>query len=153
MKIRKYQSTDCPDLSKLFYDTVHTINAKDYSQAQLDVWATGNIDISTWDKSFLKHNTLVVEKDGIIVGFGDMDDSGYLDRLYVHKEHQGKGIATLIINMLEKESGTQNIKDFTTHSSITAKSFFEKHGYEVLSSNTVMRDGIELTNFIMKKAI
>jgi putative acetyltransferase len=151
MKIRKYQSTDCPALAMLFYDTVHIINAKDYSRAQLDVWATGHIDISAWDKSYLKNNTLVAEENGIIFGFGDMNDNGYLDHLYVHKDHQGKGIESLILNMLERESDNRNINNFSTHASITSKPFFEKHGYEVLCSNTVIRDGIELINLIMRK--
>lgn len=42
MLIRKYHSSDCPKLAELFYNTVHTINAKNYTKEQLDVWATGN---------------------------------------------------------------------------------------------------------------
>lgn len=39
MIIRPYQTADCEALARLFYDTVHTVNAKDYTKAQLDVWA------------------------------------------------------------------------------------------------------------------
>ena len=38
----------------------------------------------------LRHHTIVAECGNEIVGFGDIDDTGYLDRLYVHKDHQGK---------------------------------------------------------------
>ena len=48
MNIREYQSTDCKALTELFYHTVHTVNAKDYTKEQLDVWATGKADIETW---------------------------------------------------------------------------------------------------------
>lgn len=120
MKIRKYQSTDYPVLAKLFYDTVHTVNKKDYSQTQLHAWATSSIDTSFWDKSFLEHNTLVAEKDGIVVGFGDMDKDGYLDRLYVHKDYQKRGIATAICDKLEKQAKANRI---IVHASITAKVF------------------------------
>src|SRR5690554_6830190 len=104
MKLREYQSEDCALLAKLFFNTVYTVNSKDYSRDQIDVWATGNIDITAWNDSFLKHTTLVVEMDEIIVGFGDMDNGGYLDRLYVHKGYQGKGIATAIVNELEQRA-------------------------------------------------
>ncbi|MEO3216062.1 MULTISPECIES: hypothetical protein [unclassified Romboutsia] len=53
MKIREYKSSDCDKIADLFYNTVHFINAKDYTQEQLNVWATGNIDIYKWNKSFL----------------------------------------------------------------------------------------------------
>ena len=35
-----------------------------------------------------------------IVGFRDMDSTGYLDRLYVHKDYQKKGIAAAICDRL-----------------------------------------------------
>ena len=117
----------------------------------MDVWATSNVDISAWDKSFLEHNTLVAEENNIIVGFGDMDNNGYLDRLYVHKDYQGKGIATAITTELERQSEIQGIFIFSTHASITAKPFFEKHGYHVVGENKVICNGVELVNFIMEK--
>lgn len=37
MIIREYWSSDCKELTELFYSTVHTVNAKDYTKEQLDV--------------------------------------------------------------------------------------------------------------------
>ena len=59
MQLRKYIASDCEPLSKLFFQTIHSINAKDYTKEQLDVWATGTVDLKEWDKSFLKHHTIV----------------------------------------------------------------------------------------------
>lgn len=50
--IRKYQEKDCEELAKLFYDTVHNVNCKDYTKEQLDVWATGEVNIQQWNTSF-----------------------------------------------------------------------------------------------------
>ena len=151
MKLRKYKSGDCNTLAELFFNTVHTVNAKDYTKPQLAVWATGNIDLMTWDKSFLEHYTIIAEENGTIVGFGDMDDSGYLDRLYVHKDYQGQGVATAIVSELERNAVAIGITNFSTHGSITAKPFFEKCGYHVVRENTVFRGDVKLTNFIMAK--
>jgi putative acetyltransferase len=153
MKIRKYITADCVKIADLFFETVHTINAKDYTKSQLDVWANGKPDIAAWDKSFLEHSTIVAQEDNTIVGFGDMADNGYLDRLYVHKGYQGKGIATAITTELERQAETHGISVFTTHASITAKPFFEKRGYHVVSENKVIRNGVELINFIMEKQL
>lgn len=78
MFIREYMSSDCERLAELFYQTVHTVNVKDYAQEQLCVWATGNVDLSVWNKSFLEHNTLVAIENSIIVGFGDIDNTDTL---------------------------------------------------------------------------
>ena len=149
MILREYTKTDSSELAELFYDTVHTVNAKDYSREQLDAWATGEVNLEAWNKSLQAHNTVVAEMDGQIVGFGDMDETGYLDRLYVHKDYQRRGVATAICDALE-----QNTKaaEFSTHASITARPFFEKRGYTVVREQQVERRGIWLTNFVMKKA-
>ena len=147
MFIREYRSSDCEELAGLFYNTVHTVNAKDYTKEQLDVWATGQVDPKTWDRSLQEHFSIVAVEDDTIVGFGDMDQTGYLDRLYVHSEYQGKGIATAICDRLE--AAVQG--NVVTHASITARPFFEKRGYKVVKEQYVERQGIFLTNFVMIK--
>ena len=102
MQLREYIPSDCAQLAELFYQTVHSVNAKDYTKEQLDAWATGEVDLQAWDASFRAHRTIVATESGKIVGFGDMDETGYLDRLYVHKDYQGQGIASAICDELER---------------------------------------------------
>lgn len=148
MKLRRYQPGDCEQIAALFCETVHMVNAKDYSKLQLDAWATGTVDLAAWNALFLAHVTVVAEEDGCIVGFGDIDASGYLDRLYVHKDHQRQGVARAICDALEASVSAQTI---TTHASITARPFFERRGYRVVKEQQVVRNGVRLTNFIMVK--
>ena len=147
MFIRKYESTDCKEMAELFFNTVHSVNVKDYTKEQLDAWASGQVDLEKWDQSFQEHFSIVAVENDIIVGFGDIDKTGYLDRLYVHKNYQGKGIATAICDKLESKV-KENI---ITHASITAKPFFEKRGYKVVKEQQVERNGIFLKNYIMEK--
>lgn len=148
MIIRKYETSDCKELVELFYNTVHYINAKDYTEEQLNVWATKDMDLEKLDQSLLLHFSVVAVENEVIVGFGDIDKNGYLDRLFVHKDYQGKRIATAICNILEQTVTSGKI---TTHASITAKQFFEKRGYKVMKKQLVNRQGILLTNYIMEK--
>ena len=148
MIIRRYQTADCPYLAELFYDTVHTINAEDYTPEQRNAWATGSVDLEEWDRSLSEHYSLVAVKNGKIVGFGDIDQTGYLDRLFVHKDYQNQGIATAICNELERVLEGRKI---TTHASITAKPFFLHRGYHVIREQQVNRKGVDLTNYIMEK--
>ena len=121
MVIREYISSDCERLADLFFQTVHTVNAKDYTKEQLNVQATGNVDLSVWNNSFLEHYTLVAVENDVIVGFGDIDNTGYLDRLFVHKDYQRQGIATALCDRLE--AGFDKV---TTHASITASDYFRR---------------------------
>lgn len=148
MVLRPYAPSDCQALAELFHHTVHTVNAGDYTPEQLDAWSPGAVDLEGWNRSFLERHTLVAEEGGRIVGFGDMDGTGYLDRLYVHKDCQGRGIASAICEALERAADTAGL---TTHASITARPFFEKRGWQVVKEQQVERRGVLLTNYIMKK--
>lgn len=149
MRIRRYEPDDLSQIITLFYDTVHTVNAADYSKEQLDAWADGAPDLDRWSSSLLEHHSLVaVESDDLIVGFGDIDGTGYLDRLYVHKDRQGLGIATALCDRLE---GAVDAPLITTHASITARPFFEGRGYRVIREQQVERHGVWMTNFVMEK--
>ena len=148
--LRPYRPEDCPALAALFYETVHTVNAAHYTPAQLDAWAPAcGPDLAAWDKSFRAHRTLVAELDGRLAGFGDLDPAaGYLDRLYVHKDLQGRGVATALCNALEQAAAGPVV----THASVTARPFFARRGYRVLRAQQVERRGVTLANYVMEKA-
>ena len=160
MRLRSYQSSDCPELAELFYNTIHAVNARDYTREQVDAWATGQVDLERWDRAnelerlsaqdreLREHHTVVAEEGGILVGFGDMDRSGYLDRLFVHRDFQGQGIATAICDALE---GGVSMGRLWVQASITARPFFEGRGYRVVKEQQVERRGVLLTNFVMEK--
>lgn len=148
--LRPYRPADCPALAQLFTETVHTVNTAHYTPAQLDAWAPAcGPDLAAWDKSFRAHRALVAELDGRLAGFGDLDPAaGYLDRLYVHKDLQGRGVATALCNALEAACP---VRPVTTHASRTARGFFEKRGYRLLRAQRVERRGQLLENFVMEK--
>lgn len=148
IKLRPYRPEDCPALLRLFYETVHSVNLGDYTEIQCNVWATGQEDADRWNRSLLEHTTIVAEWDGTLAGFGDMDASGYLDRLYVSKDHQQLGIATAICDALEQQIAAPT---YQTHASITAKPFFIRRGYCVVRKQEVERQGICLVNYVMEK--
>ena len=148
MQLREYTPSDCAQMAELFYQTVHSVNAKDYTQGQLDAWATGEVDLQALDESFQAHKTDIAVENDDIIGFGDMDESGYLDRLYVHKDYQGQGVASAICEELERLAAG---KTFTTHVSITARPFFLHRGYRVVRKQEVIRRGVALMNFVMEK--
>lgn len=148
--IRPYQKTDCKYLAKLFYDTVHKINKRDYNKAQLNAWANGKVDLNAWHKSFKEHYCLVAIDDekNIIVGFGDISKDGYFDRLFVHAEYQNQKIATSLCDELEKFVVSNKIY---VDVSITAKNFFLQRNYKVVCKQTVQRKNISLINYRMEK--
>lgn len=148
MVLRPYTPADLEEILALFYETVHTVNARDYTPAQLDAWAPRTVDRARWDRTLREHTSLVTVESGQILGFGDIDVTGYLDRLYVHKDHQQRGVATALCDALESAVPAPVL---TTHASITAWPFFVRRGYTVLHARKVERFGVVMMNYAMEK--
>lgn len=148
IEIREYMPSDCQKIMNLFYDTVHTVNSMDYAMDQLDAWAPKNMNEEQWNESLLEHFTAVALIDGIIAGFGDIDKTGYIDRLFTGSEYQGIGVGSAVCDYLES---LVNMDKYTAFVSVTARPFFEKRGYMVVRENTAVRSGVALKNFLMEK--
>ncbi|NQZ85524.1 MAG: GNAT family N-acetyltransferase [Nanoarchaeales archaeon] len=132
MELRKFKLGDEKSISKLHEETIRTINSKDYSNEQIETWPGILDNYSNLLKTLQNNISYVVELDNIIVGFGDMGHSGEIFRLYTHKDYQGKGIASKILEKLEKEAKNLNLNKITLESSLTAKSFYESKGYKII---------------------
>ena len=146
MEIREYREEDQAEILSLFYETVHTVNAKDYKEKQLDAWAPQDNDYEHLNAALRNNLTLIAIEDGKITGFADIDENGYLDHLFVHKDYQRRGIASALCSRME-----EGFKRIETHASITARPFFEKRGYVVVKAQDVEIRGEVLRNYVMEK--
>ncbi|WP_254562198.1 GNAT family N-acetyltransferase [Dyadobacter diqingensis] len=156
MKIRKFQISDIEEIVTLFYQTVHSVNTKDYTQQQVDAWASENDRTSrlkSWKQSMNSNDCYVAWIGDKVVGFSDVTPTGYLDRLFVHKDFQGQGIASALLDHIENEARKSGLTEIYTHSSITAKPFFENRGYQLIQAQEVARNDVELINFRMLKRL
>jgi SAM-dependent methyltransferase/GNAT superfamily N-acetyltransferase len=151
MILRKYNSDDWKEVVQLFHDTVHSVNAVDYTDIQLDAWVPHDLNLPEFENRLSNNYSVVVEKDGIIVGFGNVNGTGYFDCLYIHKDYQRMGIATLIADDIEAYFYREGVHTITTDASITARPFFEKRGYVVLKEQSVECRGQLFINYKMRK--
>ena len=159
MEIRLYRPEDLTEMLKLFCNTVHTVNAKDYTPQQQDAWAPDSVveyheTRARWDRTLCEHLSLVAWQDGQIAGFADLDvKEGYLDRMYVGEAFVRQGIATALEQRLEQAAREAGCSKMTSDVSITARPFFEKRGYRVVRRQEVERKGVILVNFKMEKEL
>jgi len=153
LTIRKATSFDLDSITQLFSETIEAVNVKDYSPEQIDAWKKGAFNKEKWLKKISEQYFLVCLAGNKIVGFGSITSEGYLDFMYVSKDHQGKGVASKIYDSLERFAIDQAIDKIVSDVSITAKPFFERKGFEVLQQQRVDIDGIKLTNYKMQKRL
>ena len=148
-----YNESMLDEMLRLFYNTVHTVNAKDYNKEQLENWAPHKIDKKKWEDRLTNNVCLVTIYNEQIVGFGELSEEGGIDTMYVHKNHQGKKIASRLLNELMAYAHDHCFETLTTEASITARPFFERHGFKVIKTQTNHYDDLVFVNYKMKKKI
>lgn len=150
--IRAALQSDAVELKKLFQNTVLAINRRDYSQAEVEDWASCGDDLSNIEDMIKTHYFIVaVNQQSEIVGFSSITPQGYLHSMFVHKDFQGEGIATMLLNEIEQYAITNGIIRITSEVSLTARPFFEKRGYIVEEEQKRKANQLSLTNFWMAK--
>ena len=151
LNIRKYQKGDEPALREIFSKTVRIVNAKDYSQSQVQAWAPDDYDEAAWSERICSMAPFVATLNGVIVGYADIQDDGYIDHFFCHWNYQGIGIGKSLMEKLLLVGKSKGVERFYSHVSITAKPFFEHMGFESIKEQQVEVRGQLLTNYVMEK--
>ncbi len=151
--VRIYRPADGPALLELFRDTIRRVNARDYGPEQIAAWASDEIDPAQWVARFDGRFVPVAECDGRIAGFADLEADGHLDRFYVSADHQRRGVGRMLLDAVLAEARRAELHRIFTEASITARPFFEHHGFVVLAEQTVALRGVELRNYRMERAL
>lgn len=152
--IRTAQQSDIVELKDLFQDTVLAINKRDYPQEEVEDWASCGDALSEIGEMIKTHYFIMaVNQLSQIVGFSSITSQGYLHSMFVHKNFQGKGIATLLLKEIERHAIATGIMRITSEVSITARPFFEKWGYTAEVEQKRRANQLCLTNYWMSKGL
>lgn len=85
------------------------------------------------DQDYFRHHVLqenrvwVADVDGVAVGFIALKDD-FIDQLYIHPDHQRKGIGQSFLDFSRKQSPEQ-VYLYTLQVNVNARAFYEKNGF------------------------
>ena len=150
MAIREYHPADLDAVIAIFVGAIREIAARDYTAEQIDAWA--QVDRGRWQQRRLSRPTWIAVIGEKIVGFADLEPNGCLDMMFVHPAHQGAGVATELLRTVETAARNLNLAHIFTEASITARPFFERRGFAVVTEN-FEECGQLLRNFKMTKGL
>ena len=153
-KIRSLDEKDILQMKDLFRTTVLNVNARDYTEEEVKDWASCGDSKTRW-RELLAGNQYVgvFNECNVLVGFSSMNKDGYLNSMFVHKDFQHRGIATRLLSEVERIAGQYGVRYITCEVSLTARTFFEKKGYEIIKIQKYKANRLELTNFVMRKVL
>ncbi|MGO9056334.1 MAG: GNAT family N-acetyltransferase [Candidatus Binataceae bacterium] len=140
-------------MTRLFYATVDSVNLKHYSDEQVRAWAPEIPDPEVWHLRMSGRCTLVAEENAQVLAFAELERNGHLDMFYCRHDAVGRRVARRLYQAVETKAQGAGLTRIFTEASITARPFFEHHGFSVLRQQTVAPRGIRMTNFPMEKRL
>jgi len=144
---------DLDAMRRLYRDTILSVNIRDYTREQVNAWAARWTNMPGWNKRMADQHVIVDDIDGHIGGFSSLTKDGHVDLLFVHKDHQGEGVARRLMDGMVTVAMGYGLAALTTDASVTARPFFERMGFTVVTPQTIMVDGVALNNFKMTRAL
>ncbi len=153
MIVRKYQDQDIPRISRLYFETVRNVNAKDYFTEQIRAWAPEIFDDDYWRNRWAGCDVFVVEKDQSFLGFVEFRPSGEVDCFYVHHLFQRKGVGTLLMSRIEEEAGRRGVRKLFADVSVTAQPFFRSKGFMRVREHYREYNGQSFRQYEMEKGL
>ncbi|WP_257177767.1 MULTISPECIES: GNAT family N-acetyltransferase [Bradyrhizobium] len=150
--LRPFLPEDVPLLAAIFTASIEELTGEDYSEAQQQAWmelAEGE----EFGKHLAADLTLIATIEGSPVGFASLRGTDHIRMLYVHPAVAGHGIATMLVDALEKLAGGRGAASLSVDASDTAEGFFAKRGYTAQQRNSVTVNDEWLANTTMKKTL
>ena len=151
MNIRPYEEKDIPEISRLYFNTIRRVNARDYSPEQIRAWAPAIHGNAYWLERFRRRHAYVADYDGAVLGFAEYAPPGHIDSFYVHHAHQGHGVGTALMAHLESEARHAGTNRLDAEVSLTARTFFERRGFSVVEEKETEYGGLPFRLFLMEK--
>lgn len=150
--LRPFLPDDVPMLAAIFGASIQELTGDDYSEAQQEAWMAA-AETEEFGKQLAADLTLIATLDGSPVGFASLRGTDHIRMLYVHPAVSRQGIATMLVDALEKLAGGRGAAALTVDASDTAQNFFARRGYAAQQRNSITINGEWLANTTMKKTL
>jgi putative acetyltransferase len=151
--IRRYQEGEEPALFEVYYSAIHIVASRDYTPEQIQAWAPRDLDPSLWQRRMRGISPFVAELDGIVVGYADLQPTGYIDHFFVSGRHPRQGIGSSLMEHLLKEAASRGISEMTSDVSRTAQPFYEKFGFAIVEQRSPVIRGVVVPNALMSRRV
>ncbi len=157
VRIREYNDGDISAIAQLYYNTVHRINGRDDTPAQIEAWAPEIYPDCFWQGRFANYHVVVAEIASIdrseLAGFAELDpDTGHIDCFYVHHAWQGCGVGKAMKAQVEAIARSYELQRLYAEVSVTAMPFFLSQGFAIAAARSKHYRGETFAQFLMEKS-
>ncbi|TCO70334.1 GNAT family N-acetyltransferase [Rhodovulum euryhalinum] len=150
LRLRAARPGDGPAAHAVLYAAVHGGTAAAYGPEERAAWAPSPDPAPDWEARLLDCTTILAEMRWGIVGFMALAGDGHLDLAYVAPDWIGRGVGGALHDAILDVARGAGLGLLATEASLIAQPFFTRHGWRQTARQSVIRNGVPLTNFRME---
>jgi putative acetyltransferase len=151
--LRPYLPSDLPLIVEIFRESIAELTGDDYTPGQQAAWLAAADDEEGFAARLDAALTLVASIVGEPVAFASLKEGEEIDMLYVLPSVARQGIASLLLDAIEKLAAARGSARLRVDASDSARGFFERRGYVAQRRNSVQRGREWLANTTMEKPL
>ena len=153
--IRRAVEADLPAIREANLASTRGLCADAYTPEQIEKWTSGR-ELDRYAPLVTpRFHCLVAVDDAVIGGFGTVDlEKSEISSLFVRPDYAGAGLAGSLLQQLEDISRERGLQALSLESTVNARGFYLKHGFQVLAP-VIKRfsNGLEIDCFQMQKPL
>jgi len=151
LAMRPLLPADVPLVAEIFRASIEELGAEEYNESQRKAWAAAADDEDAFGARLAGQLTLIGTMAGSPIGFASLKAPDEVDMLYVHPAAAGQGVATMLLDALEKLAAARGAGRLIADVSDVAQPFFTRRGFVAQRRNTVAQGDEWLANTTMEK--
>jgi putative acetyltransferase len=149
--LRPYLPKDLAILLRIVRASIEQLAAEDYSENQIKAWIEAFDDEPAFAKRLESGLTLVATLEGLPAGFIALKGKDQIDLLYVAPGVARRGVATTLVDAIEKLTQARGVTALQVDASDCAVPLFSLRGYEPQRRSSVSLGDEWLANTSMTK--
>lgn len=150
--LRPYLPKDVPFLLRMTRGSITQLAQDEYSPGQIEAWVESFSDEAAFAARLAAGLTLVATIDGFPAGYAMLKGKDEIDLLYVAPGLVRRGVASALVEALEKLAAARGATQLSAKASDVARPFFSARGYKPQSRNTVPLGDEWLGHTVMMKS-
>ncbi|MCA0848922.1 GNAT family N-acetyltransferase [Salipiger thiooxidans] len=151
--LRPLLAKDAEVAAEIFIDAVMNGTANHYSEEERRAWAGPRPDPERWRDRIGGSVGLMAERNGVPVGLMTLVAPDHIDLAFVRPSAAGSGVGTALLESLTMIARASGATKLTADVSKAARPFFERNGFELVREQSVVRRGVALMNYVMRKPL
>ncbi len=153
MNLRQITIKDQLNLKKVYFDSIQSLDDKNYSQEQKRAWSSQAWDNPNFDNTIIKGKGWLISEKGITVAFATRYPNDRIALFYCKGDFQRKGFGSKLLYKLEDEAKKEGLGSIFTEASLISYKLFLKNEWKIIRKEIVTINNIFFERYKMMKII